>query len=90
MIDAAVQAVACSPLRLRSTRTAMLAAAASNSNAAHQSPSGWRFTTRVRCLIMNLPAGFSLTATSNAARARASERQIATSALVWLILKLLL
>jgi hypothetical protein len=43
----------------------------------HQSPSGWRFTTRVRLRIMNRPAGFSATAAANAARTSSSERQIA-------------
>jgi hypothetical protein len=40
----------------------------------HQSPSGCRFTTRVRLLIVNRLAGFSATAILNAARARASVR----------------
>jgi hypothetical protein len=40
----------------------------------HQSPSGCRFTTRVRLLIMNRPAGFSAIATANTARASASVR----------------
>jgi ethanolamine ammonia-lyase small subunit len=44
----------------------------------HQSSSGCRFTTRVRLRIMNRLAGFSSTATVNAARARASVRQIAS------------
>jgi len=35
----------------------------------HQSPSGWRFTTRVRLRIMNRPVGFSSIATLNTARA---------------------
>jgi len=34
----------------------------------HQSPSGCRFTTRKRCRIMNMPAGFSAIAAANAAR----------------------
>jgi hypothetical protein len=44
--------------------------------AAHQSPSGCRFTTRVR--LRNRQAGFSAIAAANAARLRASERQIAS------------
>jgi hypothetical protein len=44
----------------------------------YQSPSGCRFTTRVRLRIMNRPPGFSLIATSNLARAKASVRQIAS------------
>jgi len=44
----------------------------------HQSPSGCRFTTRVRLRIMNQAAGFSAIAAANAARANASERQIAS------------
>jgi hypothetical protein len=46
--------------------------------ALYQSPSGWRFTTRIRFRIMKRPAGFSATAAANAARARSSERQIAS------------
>jgi hypothetical protein len=42
----------------------------------HQSPSGCRFTTRMRLQIMNRPAGFSAIAAANAARTRASARQI--------------
>jgi hypothetical protein len=38
---------------------------------ADQSPSGCRFTTRVRLLIKNRPAGFSATAAASAARAEA-------------------
>jgi predicted alpha/beta hydrolase family esterase len=40
---------------------------------------GCRFTTRVRLRIMNRPAGFSAIATASAARAGASERQIASA-----------
>jgi hypothetical protein len=43
----------------------------------HQSPFGYRFTTCVRLRIMNRPVGFSAIATANAARARASARQVA-------------
>jgi hypothetical protein len=46
-----------------------------SSGSACQSPSGCRFTTRARLRIMNRPAGFSATATLNAARARASVRR---------------
>jgi hypothetical protein len=45
---------------------------------AHQSPSGCRFTTRLRLRIMMRAAGFSAIAAANAARTRASERQIAS------------
>jgi hypothetical protein len=44
----------------------------------HQSPSGCRFTTRIRCLIMNRPPGFSATAAANATRAGSSVRQMAS------------
>jgi hypothetical protein len=40
----------------------------------HQSPSGCRFTTRMRLRIMNRLAGFASIAAANAARARSSER----------------
>jgi hypothetical protein len=40
--------------------------------------SGCRFTTRILFRIMNRPAGFFSTSTSNAARAGASVRQIAS------------
>jgi hypothetical protein len=43
---------------------------------AHQSPSGWRFTTRIRLRIMNRPAGFFSIAAANAARAGLSVRQM--------------
>jgi hypothetical protein len=48
----------------------------------YQSPSGCRFTTRLRLRIMNRPASFSAIAAVNAARAKASVRQIAPSILV--------
>ena len=44
----------------------------------HQSPSGCRFTTRVRLRIVKRPAGFSATTSLNTGRAYASCRQIAS------------
>jgi hypothetical protein len=53
-------------------------AGASKGEAAHQSLFGWRCTTRVRLRIVNRAVGFSAMAAANAARAKASERQIAS------------
>jgi hypothetical protein len=50
---------------------------AADAETSDQSPSGYRFTIRVRFLIMNRLVGFSATPTANAARASSSERQIA-------------
>jgi hypothetical protein len=47
----------------------------------HQSPSGYRLTTRILLWIMNRPAGFSATTAANTARATASVRQIASFSL---------
>jgi hypothetical protein len=62
-------------LRLRNNNKRALHRA---SGLVHQSPSGCRFTTRIRARIVNRPPGFSAIAAANAARARASERQIAS------------